>query len=106
MNYTKLKKNNMKWFNDKIETIKWGIKELVKTLSSQPSFFSSKRIERAIAFISGEVTLLSFFFYNLKTLPTLEAIMIATVFFAVAGYVLTKTEKAKDKQLPDDGKES
>lgn len=87
-----------------INKIIWGLKELVKTFSSQPSFFSSKRIERAIAFISGEITLLSFFFYNLKTLPTIEAIMIATVFFAVAGYVLNKTEKVKETSNLEDSK--
>jgi len=98
----------MSTWKEKIKNIKyriiWLVKEILKTFSNKPSFFSSKRIERAVAFVSGEITLLSFFFYNLKSLPTIEAIMIATVFFAVAGYVLNKTEKSKDSSNLEDSK--
>ena len=89
----------MNYITDKRNKIKWVVKELIKTLSSEKSFFSSKRIKTTIAFLSGEVTLLSFFFYHLSTLPTMEAIAIATIFFSVAGFVLTKTEQAKSDHI-------
>lgn len=76
--------------------IKWLLKELIKVVSSEKSFFSQKRIQQMIAFTSGEVALLSFFFYNIAILTAWEAIGIASLFFTLAGYVLTKTEKAKE----------
>ena len=87
--------------NKRWNTIKWLVKELVKVASNQKSFFSSKRIQQLIGFTSGEVTLLSFFFYNLSKLSTMDAIAIAAVFFTVAGYVLNKTEAAKKKYTED-----
>lgn len=80
-------------------TIKWLIKEFIKVGSSEKSFFSKKRIFEIIAFSSGEITLLAFFFYNIARLSTMEATGIATLFFAVAGYTLTKTEAAKKTYL-------
>jgi len=44
-------------FTKTIARIKWHIKELTKTFSGQPSFYSSKRIERAIIFINANVML-------------------------------------------------
>jgi hypothetical protein len=78
-----------------IKLIVWLIKELIKVASGKRSFFSKKRIFEIVAFTSGELTLLCFFFYNISKLTTIESISIATVFFAVAGYTLSKTEAAK-----------
>jgi len=86
-------------------TIKWFSMELIKVGSNQKSFFSKKRIMEIIAFTSGEVSLLSFFFYNISRLSTMDAIAVATVFFAVAGYTLKKTEEAKQIYI-NDNKES
>jgi ribosomal protein S17E len=85
----------------KWDTLKWLIKELIKVASNEKSFFSKKRIMEMIAFTSGETTLLSFFFYNISRLSTMEAIAIATVFFSVAGYTLNKTEAAKKNYIND-----
>jgi hypothetical protein len=87
--------------NKRWVTLKWLLKELIKVGSSQKSFFSKKRIIEMIAFTSGEVTLLSFFFYNISKLATLDAIAIATVFFSVAGYALNKTEAAKKTYIEE-----
>lgn len=89
----------LNWFKEKFKIIVWVVKELIKTLSNRSSFFSSKRIKTTVAFLSGEVTLLSFFFHNINTLPTIEAIGIASIFFSVAGFVLNKTEQSKDKYI-------
>lgn len=83
------------------ENIKWLVKELMKVGSNQKSFFSKKRIMEMIAFTSGETTLLSFFFYNISRLSTMDAIAIATIFFAVAGYTLNKTEAAKKAYIEE-----
>lgn len=83
------------------KTIKWFSMELIKVGSNEKSFFSKKRIMEMIAFTSGETTLLSFFFYNISRLSTMDAIAIATVFFAVAGYTLKKTEEAKKAYIND-----
>lgn len=40
-----------------VKRLKWHLKELCKTFSNQPSFYSSKRIERAVIFVNANVML-------------------------------------------------
>ena len=76
--------------------IRWGIKELVKLGSSQPSFFSKKRIESGIAFwvlMSGCVFWLV---SKSGTMSTSDFIIWAVVPASVCGYYIGKIEAAKN----------
>ena len=75
--------------------IKWVIIELGKTLSSKPSFFSSKRLERWAAFTTGETFLVVYFGYHFKELTYVEALALAGAAFTIAGYTLHATQKEK-----------
>lgn len=76
---------------------KWHLKELSKTLSKQPSFYCSKRIERLILFNNAIILLDFFFVKQYKDLTTTEAIAIFTAQMLYAGYQIKQIQK--DKQI-------
>ena len=82
--------------------VKWYIKELIKTFSGEKSFFSSKRLERGIAFSTGEAFLVIYFIYHFKTMTYLECLALAGAAFAVAGYTLNATQKEKRIKIEAD----
>ena len=75
--------------------LKWFIKEMVKTFSNEPSYFSSKRWERWISFMTGETFLVTYFCYHFKVMTYLECLALAGAAFAVAGISLNATQKEK-----------
>lgn len=75
------------------------IKEWLKTLSSKPSFFSSKRLERftfTSVVVAGYITTIIYLVYSDK-LTAMEFTIASTPLLVAAGYNLDKTEKAKKK---------
>lgn len=81
-----------------VARIKWHLKELNKTLSNQPSHYSSKRIERLLLFINGMVLLDYMAIYLLKEgkIDELGVVGIFTAQMGYAGYTLKKSmEEAK-----------
>ena len=48
-----IKDPEMKWY----KRLKWHLKEINKTLSHQPSHYSSKRVERMLLFVNANVML-------------------------------------------------
>jgi hypothetical protein len=71
------------------------VQELIKVYSSEKSFFSKKRIESSIAFIIGQIGMITFLIMKLDTLSTYDIILWATLEFTVAGYMINKIEKNK-----------
>ncbi len=86
-----------------IETIKKGIKELIKTFSQNKSFLSSKKLER-FSFISvTEIIILGTFIYliHAKTLTATDAVILTSPLLLAAGYNLVQTEKEKQNNKED-----
>lgn len=79
------------------ENIKKCAFELLKTLSSKASFFSSKRIERFSFIALTETIIFGTFIYLVytKQLTALDATILTSPLLLAAGFNLTKTEKAK-----------
>jgi hypothetical protein len=77
--------------------IKWVIKELILTFSNQPSFFSSKRIERAILFSAALTSYMIWFFYHYKLLSPTDMVIVTGPIFFYAGYSMNTTQKEKNK---------
>lgn len=75
--------------------IKWFIIQIGLTFSEQESFFSSKRIERAIIFNAAIVSYFIWFSYKYKTLSASEMVMVIAAFFVMIGYNMSVTEKSK-----------
>ncbi len=87
--------------------IKRFLTELVKTFSNEPSFFASKRIERAFLFGSALYIVIYYVHINVKTMESAGLVIIITALFGYAGYNTTMIRKDKidDKnQLKDEGK--
>lgn len=78
------------WFN-----IKWFFRELLKIYSSEPSFFSKKRIESSIAFIIAQAGMIIFFYYNYEVLDMSDFILWVSIEFAVSGYYVAQIQKQK-----------
>ena len=74
---------------------KWYIKELIKTFSNEKSYFSSKRINNWLAFVTGQSFLWVYFLYHYKTITYVECLALAGTAFTVAGYHLSHTQREK-----------
>ena len=84
-------------FEKTIKRAKWHLKELTKTFSNEPSFYSSKRIERAIIFINATV-MFDLIVWNLveeKKLDEMGAIGVYAAQMAYAGFQTTKMMQEK-----------
>jgi len=80
------------------ENIKWGIKEMVNIYSSNPSFFSKKRIESGVAFLIAEFGMLFFLLQKYQGLSMGEFLLWAGAEFAVSGYIINKIQKEKESE--------
>jgi uncharacterized membrane protein len=76
------------------------LKELLKTFSSQKSFFSSKRLERFILFNLAIIICLTYIIYTIKhkTLSLADILAISGTFFVYAGYNTIMVEKNKNDE--------
>lgn len=76
----------------------WAVKELIKMYSDSSSFFSKKRIESGIAFVTGQVGMLYFLFYHIEKLTAPDVVLWAGVEFAIAGYIINQIQKEKKNE--------
>ncbi len=80
--------------------IKWHFWELVKTFSGEPSFYSSKRIERMLIFVNANISLDLIIGWLTKhdKLDYMGAIGIYVAQMAYAGY---QTKQISKDDKPD-----
>lgn len=87
--------------------IKWFIREIRATFSNEPSYFSSKRIERYFLFLSGLSWINYYIFVHIQTLTYSEIIALVGVIFGYAGFALITTQKEKaNGKTNDSGQDS
>ena len=75
--------------------IKFVIVELIKTFSNKPSFFSSKRIERALFVGTGMGSIVYYIIVNISKLSSGEIIALSSVLLACGGYLLKQSQTEK-----------
>lgn len=81
------------------ENIKKFILELIYTFSSKKSLLSSKRIERALLFISSLVMIWWYFLIHRHDLTAMEIISIITTLLVYAGFqVRNSMKEGKDEE--------
>lgn len=80
----------------------WYVSEFNKVFSTQPSFYSGKRLKEWAAFITGEYILIHGFVYLLMhdKLDYAAVCFIAAVAYGVAGYQLNQIQKEKKNEDP------
>lgn len=81
--------------------LKWHLKELNKTLSHQPSHYSSKRIERMILFVNAIAVLDLFIYKEYSKLTTSEIVIIFGAQMAYAGFQTAQIRKDKNEPKGD-----
>jgi len=77
------------------KNIRWGIKELVKTLSNEDSYFSAKRIERLVLFWGAFFIVINYYRVSYEKLTPSDIVLITTPLFAYAGFNTVMTAKEK-----------
>lgn len=77
--------------------IKWFIKEVVKTMSDQSTYFSKKRVQEWILFITAWVTSLVWFVYHFKGMDIGTLLAYTGTLFVYAGYQTIQIQREKKK---------
>lgn len=77
------------------EKLKWFIREMMNMYSTKESYFSKKRFESSIAFLSGVGLILGHAYKTWSTITTSEILSSATLLFIIAGYTVSKIEASK-----------
>ena len=84
-----------------ITEIKWVYQELKKTFSNEESYFSSKRIERMLLFVSAMLAANYWFYTHVESLTYEMCIAFVIVLLGFAGYTMSQTQKEKQVKKDD-----
>ena len=90
-----------KFFNAIWNEIVFVYVELKKTFSNEPSYFSSKRIERAILFLSALLSANYWFYTHVEELTYEMCIAFVIMLLGFAGYTMSQTQKEKKNKTPE-----
>jgi hypothetical protein len=82
--------------------IKWFFTEIMHIYSSQPSFFSKKRIESGIAFFISQWGMVYWLLSKVDVMTTSDFAMWAGIELAAAGYIITQIQKEKIAEKSED----
>lgn len=86
---------------------KWFVREIRATFSNEPSYFSSKRIERYFLYLSGLCWINYYIYIHIKLLTYSEIIALVGLIFGYAGFALITTQKEKaNGKTNDSGQDS
>ena len=82
--------------------------EVKKSFSNEPSYFSSKRIERAILFITGLTASNIWFWSHYPNLDVNEVSLYIGLHLGYAGFTMATTQKEKkfNKTIENESEES
>ena len=83
------------WFTNCRSNIRWFVTEIMKMYSSQKSFFSKKRVESGVAFLTAQMGMVYFLVKKIDTMDVYELSMWAGIEFLIAGYTVTQIQKEK-----------
>ena len=88
----------MNFFRRLREEVIFIYEEVKKSFSNEPSYFSSKRIERAILFMTALIASNVWFWTHYPDLTYGEIIAYVSVHLGFAGYTMYQTEKGKNNK--------
>jgi hypothetical protein len=84
------------------EKIEWGFIELIKTFSNEKSYFSSKRIERAILFWIACFIILNYYRIKCSELTPDQILILTTPLFVMCGFNSILNRKEKNDEMAVD----
>lgn len=97
-------KNKRKYFLG-WTNIKWFIRELIATMSDKPSYFSKKRVQGWMLFLTAWLSSLVWFTYHFKGMEIGTLLAFTGTLFAYAGYQTVQIQlekKQKNKTNADE----
>jgi hypothetical protein len=80
--------------------LKWFISEVIAMYSDTPSFFSKKRVESGIAFLTAMSGMIWFLIEHKKAMTTGDVVLWAGSLFVIAGYTVNQIQKEKEDEKP------
>ena len=83
-----------------MKNIKWFFSELIKIWSEEPSYFSKKRIESSLAFLTVIGTFIWYIAKNINVITPYEFTLLASALLVSAGYTVNSIQK--EKRLKND----
>jgi hypothetical protein len=75
--------------------IRWFFTELMKIYSTEPSYFSKKRVESGIGFVIAEWGMIYFIIQKIDNMVVTDFAIWASIQFVVAGYMVNQIQKEK-----------
>jgi hypothetical protein len=81
------------WYVKFYRRLKWHLKEINKTLSNQPSYYSSKRLERLFLFISANAIVDYYFFEHHHQMTTSDVLLVFGAKMVYAGFQVKQIQK-------------
>jgi hypothetical protein len=75
--------------------LRWGIKELIKLYSGEPSYFSKKRIESGVAFSFAFWMTVYYLRRNIDGMDIWSFGYVLTVWLFIAGYTVQQIQREK-----------
>jgi len=79
---------------------KWLCREIMAMYSNSNSYFSKKRFESSVAFVSAISLILFHVWYTKNTITNSEVLADATLLFVIAGYTVNQIQKEKTIDTP------
>ncbi len=90
-----MKKMFFGWSN-----IKWLIKEFMAMYSNKESYFSKKRFESSIAFLTAMTLIVEHVYYTRDKISNSEVLADVTLLFIIAGYTVNQIQTEKKITVP------
>lgn len=84
-----------------MKNIKWFFNELLKMWSDEKSYFSKKRVESSIIFVTVLVTYVWYCIENIGVMSATDFTIISGAMMVYGGYTVSQIQKEKKK---DEGK--
>lgn len=81
---------------------KWLMKEFIAMYSTKPSYFSKKRFESSVAFLSAIGTMLFYIHSHWATITNGEVWADVALLFGIAGYAVRQIQNEKAERSKGD----
>lgn len=91
------------WYVKFYRRIKWHIKEINKTFSGEPSYYSTKRLERFALMLNGLIIFDAYLYTHWASIEFNQALEAFVVNLGYAGFLMTKAQQEKKNSINNSG---
>lgn len=77
----------------------WFFTELLKMWSNEPSYFSKKRVESSMIFVSVLATYIVYCIWNMRTMSATDFTIVSGAMMVYGGYTVSAIQKEKKNEI-------